>query len=87
MLAIWWSFVALAAGVALIRAKSGVAMSAHLELGFTGILCLGTFVVLFINTARSQINYQQLARDIEAEHPELHAALLTAVDQQPDPRQ
>jgi hypothetical protein len=86
MLAIWWSLLALVAGVALIRAQSGVSMTAHLALWFAGILSVGTFIVLFINTTRSRINYQQLARDIEAEHPELHAALLTAVEQMPDPK-
>lgn len=29
-------------------------------------------------------NYRQIARDIEARHPELHALLLTAVEQKPD---
>ena len=38
-----------------------------------------------MNTSRGRFDYQQLARDIEAEHPELHATLLTAIEQQPDP--
>jgi hypothetical protein len=31
-------------------------------------------------------DYRQIARDIEANHPDLHALLLTAVEQQPDPQ-
>jgi len=31
-------------------------------------------------------DYQELARQVEAKHPELHALLLTAVEQRPDPR-
>jgi hypothetical protein len=34
---------------------------------------------------RRQIDYQGIARKIEAENPQLHKLLLTAVEQQPDP--
>ena len=50
-----------------------------------GALLLGTFVVLWMNISHRRLNYQQLARDIEVKHPELHATLLTAIEQQPDP--
>ena len=52
MMVFWWSAIALVAGLALILAKSGEPMPDHLVLWFTGILFVGTFIVLFINTAR-----------------------------------
>jgi len=85
MLTIWWSLGALAGGIALLRAHGGTELPAALPWIIAGILALGTFVILFINLRRGKIDYQQLARDIEAEHPELHAALLTAIEQKPDP--
>ncbi|PYI84391.1 MAG: hypothetical protein DME26_13320, partial [Verrucomicrobia bacterium] len=36
-------------------------------------------------TRKWQPDYRQIARKIEQHHPELHALLLTAVEQQPDP--
>ncbi len=86
MMVFWWSTIGLAAGLALILTKSGKPMPDHLVLWFTGILFAGTFIVLFINRARGKVDYQKLARDIESKHPELHATLLTAVEQAPDPK-
>ena len=86
MMVFWWSTLALATVLALILAKSGEPMPDHLVLWFTAILFVGTFIVLFINTARGNVDYQKLARDIENKHPELHATLLTAVEQAPDPK-
>ncbi len=86
MMVFWWSTLALATVLALILAKSGEPMPDHLVLWLTAILFAGTFIVLFINTARGNVDYQKLARDIENKHPELHATLLTAVEQAPDPK-
>ena len=86
MMVFWWSAIALAAGLALILAKSGEPMPDHLVPWLAGILFAGTFIVLFINTARGKVDYQKLARVIERKHPELHATLLTAVEQAPDPK-
>ena len=86
MMVYWWSAIALATGLALVLTKSGKPMPNHLVLWFTGILFAGTFIVLFINPARGNVDYQKLARDIESKHPELHATLLTAVEQAPNPK-
>ena len=81
----WWCALATVSGVILIRAQSGDVFPAWTALILGGALLFGTFVVLWMNTSRGRFDYQQLARDIEAEHPELHATLLTAIEQQPDP--
>ena len=81
----WWCALATVSGVILIRAQSGDVFPAWTALALGGALLLGTFVVLWMNISRGRFDYQQLARDIEAEHPELHATLLTAIEQQPDP--
>jgi hypothetical protein len=86
MMVFWWSAIALAAGLALILAKSGEPMPDYLVSWLAGILFAGTFMVLFINTVRGKVDYQKLAREIESKHPELHATLLTAVEQAPDPK-
>jgi membrane protein YdbS with pleckstrin-like domain len=50
------------------------------------ILCaavIGSWIVRR-RVAHWQLDYQQIARQIEQQNPELHALLLTAVEQQPD---
>ena len=41
-------------------------------------------LVVWIRNRRSAPDFHQIARDIEQGHPELHALLLTAVEQRPD---
>lgn len=82
----WWCAMATVSGVLLIRAQAGDSFPAWIALALGGALLFGTFIVLWINTSRGRFDYQQLARDIETEHPELHATLLTAIEQQPDPQ-
>lgn len=51
------------------------------------LLALGTGLAAFIGWQRSrnwQPDFRQIARQIEQKHPELHALLLTAVEQEPD---
>src|SRR5690349_18108788 len=42
-------------------------------------------VVVWVRSRRWAPDFRQIARQIEQRHPELHALLLTAVEQQPDP--
>lgn len=52
------------------------------------LLFVATLVWTFITWRRSKrtpLDFQTIARNIEAENPKLHALLLTAVEQQPDP--
>jgi hypothetical protein len=43
-------------------------------------------IIVWSRSQKWQPDYRQIARQIEEHHPELHALLLTAVEQQPDPR-
>ena len=51
-------------------------------LGASIIAC----VAIFVYSRRWTPDLRQVARRIEGEHPELHAVLITAVEQQPDTR-
>ncbi len=42
-------------------------------------------LVVWWRNRRSELDYNLIARNIEQENPQLHAILLTAVEQQPDP--
>src|SRR6185295_18280842 len=46
--------------------------------GFAGL-------VLWRRNSRWQPDYTEIARKIEEQHPDLHALLLTAIEQRPDP--
>jgi len=49
------------------------------------MLVAGTVGILFLNRRRNGVDYRQVAREVEEKHPELHASLLTAIEQEPDP--
>jgi hypothetical protein len=53
-----------------------------------GVFTVGGMVALIVHQRlnRWSPDYRQIARDIEANHPDLHALLLTAVEQRPDPQ-
>jgi hypothetical protein len=53
-----------------------------------GVFTVGGIVALIVHQRLNRWNpdYRQIARDIEANHPDLHALLLTAVEQRPDPQ-
>jgi hypothetical protein len=48
------------------------------------VLTLLAALVLWIRNRRTRPNYTQIARHIEQSRPDLHALLLTAVEQEPD---
>src|SRR5687767_2998487 len=52
-----------------------------------GVFSVAGIAALFLyhRLSRWTPDYRQIARDIEAQHPELHALLLTAVEQKADP--
>src|SRR5258708_29603844 len=49
-----------------------------------GIATLVASALIWSRAQKWQPNFRQIARQIEQHHPELHALLLTAVEQQPD---
>ena len=87
MMAWFWGLLALAATTALVLSTSGEAPPEN-TVGKRLLLVLvaGTLIVLFLNRRKPGVDYQQVARDVEEKHPELHATLLTAVEQTPDPK-
>ncbi len=48
------------------------------------ILTLIGALIVWVRNRQTRPDYRQIARQIEESHPELHALLLTAVEQQPD---
>ena len=80
----WWTlaFLILAALTALLRFAHGVPTISP------QIIVLASLIVIWVihrRAERWQPDYRALARQIEEKHPDLHAALLTAVEQAPDP--
>jgi len=69
---------------ALIRQKQGWdhphAFTTFITLWITGTL------ILWIQHRRTRLSLREVARRIERDHPKLEAALITALDQQPDPK-
>ncbi len=58
-----------------------VAHFARVALGLAGLLLVGAALVRWLT--RPRLDLTEIAREIEANHPELHATLLTAIEQQP----
>lgn len=80
----WYWLFATFAGTALLVLAGLLLIPIWVALA--AILCatvIGSFVVRR-RVAVWQLDYQQIARQIEQQNPELHALLLTAVEQQPD---
>jgi len=80
----WWAIAAIVGlGIYLIHRFTGWS-SAWLFSALVVVTVFGAAAVLY-RARRTPLDYRALARRIEAETPELHALLLTAVEQQPDP--
>ncbi|MBI3880362.1 MAG: hypothetical protein HY301_09910 [Verrucomicrobia bacterium] len=79
-----WGFIALGGLVVLLLHKlTGLNVSWAVPLL---IIVAGTAALLVRRASEAwEPDWRQIARDIEQKHPELHALLLTAVEQQPDP--
>jgi hypothetical protein len=83
-LAICWTITALLGlGLLLLRRATDWNLnSAMLFLAFGGLVVA---VIIWRRSRRGLPDFRALARQIEEQHPELHALLLTAVEQKPDP--
>ena len=83
-LALWWGLVALAGISAWLGQRfCGLQLPYAFSL-IGGAAVIGTFVA-WDRASRWSPDFRQIARDIEQRHPDLHALLLTAVEQSPDP--
>ena len=86
MTLMWWGGLAVVAGLAWVRAAiSELSYSINSVGWFAVVAIAGTLGVILFTRRQAEVNYRQVARDIEEQHPELHAVLLTAVEQEPDP--
>ncbi len=82
-LALCWA-VAAAGGFVLIMLQRLAGSSGSALMLLLAAVTVAASVVLWKRTQRWQPDFRQIARQIEQHHPELHALLLTAVEQQPD---
>ncbi|HUL51016.1 MAG TPA: hypothetical protein VLU94_00385, partial [Candidatus Nitrosotalea sp.] len=71
-------------GIALILIRSLAGWSFAFEFPLLIACTVVAGLVVWRRTAADQIDYHGMARQIESEDPELHALLLTAVEQRPD---
>src|SRR3954469_4178017 len=84
-LAISWAAIAVAALLfLLVRRYAG--LSSPIVLGGLILVAITAAFLAWRRSARWQPDFREVARRIENENPELHALLLTAVEQQPDPK-
>src|SRR5262245_39600643 len=60
-------------------------LASTLTLPLLAVAAVITAFLVWQRTRKWQPDYRLIARQIEQHHPELHALLLTAVEQQPDP--
>ncbi len=81
-LALGWAAIGLA-GCAAILLDHFAVWSSPLTFFALGIAAVVSAVVVVRRFRARPLDYQALAREIERENPELHALLLTAVEQQP----
>ena len=82
-LALCWA-VAAALGFILIVLQRMAAFSGSALMLLLAAAVVVASVILWTRTQRWQPDFRQIARQIEQHHPDLHALLLTAVEQQPD---
>ena len=86
MMALWWGLMTVVTCLAWGLSANGFALRDNSLDWFVFILIAGTLGVVLFNRRQTEVDYRQVAREIEEKHPELHATLLTAVEQQPDPK-
>src|SRR5437773_4815495 len=80
-----WAGVAAGAGILLLLQRFA-GWSTPFTVGALIVLALVVAAIVWRRSRRWEPDFRQVARKIEQEHPELHALLLTAVEQQPDPK-
>lgn len=83
-LAICWS-VAAVAGFLIILCRPVLGDSFQFAMPLLGGASFVATMMLWWRTGEWEPDYRSIAREIEHQHPELHALLLTAIEQQPDP--
>lgn len=80
-LAVCWAATALAGFLFL---STRIEVSRAFAVSVTAAVFVLGFIAALAFVARGRIDYRSIARRIEREHPDLHAILITAVEQKPD---
>ena len=84
-LAFCWGVACLLAALVLALPDGGAFLPFEpVGLLFT-LLMGGTVLTVFLQREKPECDYRRVVREIERDHPELGAALLTAIEQRPDP--
>ncbi len=83
-LALWWAAATLT-GAAFILVQRLTGWATGFTMPALGAVAVGGAVVVWWRSRKWEPDFRQAARQIEQHHPELHALLLTAIEQQPDP--
>jgi hypothetical protein len=81
-LAVCWAATALA-GLLFLWLCTRFDFNRDFLLIYLGIIFAAGLAVTFSYVRRGRTDYRNIARQIEAEHPDLHSLLITAVEQQP----
>ena len=84
MMACCWGGLLVISGLAALQPSQEI-LPEHTVGVLSFMLVAGTLGILSLNRRRGMVDYQQVAREVEEKHPELHASLLTAIEQEPDP--
>ncbi len=84
-LAVAWAAVAVA-GLGFITLSRQSGWTSTLTIPGLIAVALLAAIVVWRRTRQWEPDFKQIARQIERQHPELHALLLTAVEQRPDPQ-
>jgi hypothetical protein len=82
-LAVCWAATALT-GLLFLWLSSRFGISRNAGLAAVVLTFVAGLITTFILLARRRTDYREVARKIEREHPDLHALLITAVEQRPD---
>jgi hypothetical protein len=82
LLLLWTGAIVVVGGLWL--ESHALGFTPHRSLTLAAIaLCLALGAIVWTRASRWQPDYRQIARNIELRHPELHALLVTAVEQRP----
>lgn len=84
-LAVCWAATALA-GLFFLWLSSRFEINRNVALGFVALTFVIGVIATFVALAKRRTDYREVARKIEREHPDLHALLITAIEQRPDPQ-
>ena len=84
-LSVCWAVLALLGGVFLLVQRFA-GWSPSFALPALGVVGAIATIIVWRRAGQWQPEYRQIARQIEEKFPQLHALLLTAVEQKPDPQ-